>query len=395
MGRDVRFLILNRDEGCSKELQATLLKAPRAKVVAELDEPAMLEQAVRQFHVDGVLINLDPNPETMLPIIGQLVEQGIEASIFATSESTDGPLILKAIRMGVKEFLPKPIDSDTLIEAVDRLAQNRLDTGKQGDIITVMGTAGGVGATLLATNIAVELADMVDGTVVVMDLDYRFGQVATVLDIEPTFTLADLCESPEQLEPQVIERALVKHSSGVRVLSRPSSLAEADTMTAASCVGLLSALAQCSDYVVIDGPHRGDLRAKSVLDMADVNLLLVQSLVPCVRNATRILNGIREAGGALDRTNLIANRVGRGSTDLTNDDVATTLDLEMFASIPNDWATVSGAINLGEPLKTFSPKSKVRLAIQEIAERLHRTESETDETDAQKKGLIGRIFAAG
>jgi hypothetical protein len=40
-----------------------------------------------------------------------------------------------------------------------------------------------------------------------------------------------------------------------------------------------------------------------------------------------------------------------------------------------------------------SPKSRVRLAIQEIAERLHAAEPQADDKEARKKGLIGRIFA--
>ncbi|MEK7757601.1 MAG: hypothetical protein AAB385_10365, partial [Planctomycetota bacterium] len=65
-----------------------------------------------------------------------------------------------------------------------------------------------------------------------------------------------------------------------------------------------------------------------------------------------------------------------------------------YASIPDDWSTVSGAINLGEPLLTHGPKSKVRLAIQEIAERLHRGDGQTDDKNARhKKSFIGRCLA--
>ncbi|MCH7808146.1 MAG: response regulator [Planctomycetes bacterium] len=395
MGREVRFLILDRDEESSHTLRAALLATSKVRVVAVADEPALLSQSVGRLHVDAVLINLDPEPEATLPLLSELAKTYCDVAIFATSESTDGPLILKAMRAGVKEFLPKPLDIDTLTEAVEKLAARQDTTAPQGTLITVMGASGGVGATLLATNLAVELADLAGGDVTIVDLDYRFGQVATVLDIEPTFTLSDLCESPEQLEPQVIDRALVKHATGLRVLSRPSSLAEADTITAATCVGLLSTLVQLNEYVVVDGPSRTDMRAKAVLDIADINLLLVQLLVPCIRNATRLLNSLRSEGDNLDRTRLIPNRTGRGAADLSIEDAARTLNLDAFASIPDDWAAVSSAINLGEPLSIHSPKNKVRLAIREIAERLHGADSGADDKEASKKGLIGRLLAMG
>ena len=76
-------------------------------------------------------------------------------------------------------------------------------------------------------------------------------------------------------------------------------------------------------------------------------------------------------------------------------DVSETLDLPVFATIPDDWPTVSAAINLGDTFQSYSPKSEVRQAIQEIAQRLHIRDSQSDVTDAHKKGLFGRIFAAG
>lgn len=393
MAQDVRIIVLNTEEAYGPQLRAQLMQIPGLKIVAEMDEAALLGQAVKQFPVDIVFVNLDPSPTAILPTIAELIAADSSLVVFAASASTDGPLILQTIRTGVKEFLPKPIDTKTLTEAIDKVATSRRDTKELGKLVTVLGTSGGVGASVLATNLATELAALARGDVTIVDLDYRYGQVATLLDVDPTYSLADLCHSPEQLESQVIERAVVTHASGVKVLSRPATLSQADTMTAASCVGLFTTLAQFNEYIVADGPHRSDVHAKSVFDLSDVNLLLVQQVVPAVRNAARILDNMRSEGYQMDRVKLVCNRVGRDSGALSLDDIAETLGLPVFASIPDDWPTVSGAINLGETLQNFSPKSKVRQSVQEIAERLHTPVAQSDDKNAHKKGLIGRIFA--
>jgi Flp pilus assembly CpaE family ATPase len=117
-------------------------------------------------------------------------------------------------------------------------------------------------------------------------------------------------------------------------------------------------------------------------------------LVPSVRNALRIIEGLRESGYNLGRSRLVCNRASGDGGQLSVKDVGETLSMQAFACIPDDWATVSGAVNLGEPLAQHSPKSKVRLAIQKIAQRLHATYPEADEEDTRRKGLMGRIFAA-
>jgi len=393
MANDVRFIIVNADDALRVELRAILLQTPGVKIVAEVDEPALLQQAVQQIPVDMVLVNLDPSPEAVLPVVGEVANANGNLTFVATSSSTDGQLILQSIRLGIKEFLPKPIEAKTLGEAIDRVRLHRTDATSVGKLITVMGAAGGVGASFVATNLAAELAALTDGRVTVVDLDFRYGQVATLLDVTPTYTLADLCASPEQLEDQVIERALVKHSTGVYVLSRPATLAQADSITAASCVGLLSNLLNFNDYVVVDGPSRSDMNARSVMDISDVNILLVQLLVPIARNATRILDDLTSDGYSRERTKVVCNRIGRTAGSLSLGDLAGALSLSVFATIPDDWLAVSSAINLGETLLTHGPRSKVREALQEIAQRLHAPERETDDKDTRKKSLIGRIFA--
>ena len=153
-------------------------------------------------------------------------------------------------------------------------------------------------------------------------------------------------------------------------------------------------LSQLNEYVVADGPMRYDVSNKAVLAMADLTFLVVQQHVPCVRNAVRIIENLRENGFNLDRARLLCNRVQRSAGHLSVKDVVATLGLDLFATIPEDWEAANGATNLGEPLSTYSPKSKLRLAIKEIAERLHQSEGDADEKVDSKQGFIGRIFAS-
>ncbi|MCP4248830.1 MAG: MinD/ParA family protein [bacterium] len=394
MGAGVRVIAFNTDETYGPELRSTLLSFEGVKIIAEVDEPLLLPQAVKQFPADLAIVHLDPDAEGVLHLAGQAAAEVPDLPIFAVSESTDGQLILAAMRLGIREFLTKPIDRDLLSVALEKVAQRKVLTAKQGRLISVLGTAGGVGTTTIATNLAVELTGVSRQKVALADLDFRFGQVATMLDLDTTYTVADLCETPEQLEPQMIERALVQHASGVRVLARPNQFAEAENITAAHCVGVLSGLTAMHDYVVVDGPTRFDGGAKSVLDIADDILLVMHLLVPCVRNLSRMIDGMRQVGFNLDRFKLVCNRSGRTAGNLSLDDVRATLDLPIHAVLPDDWATMGAAVNLGEPLAINAPKSRLRLAFLDLAERLHRPEEAADETEgARKGGLLGRIFS--
>ena len=394
MASGLRVIVFNADETYAPGLRAALLSFAGVKIVAEVDEPVLLLQAAQQFPADLLVVHLDPDAEAVLHMAGQVAAEMPGLGVFAISESTDGQLILSALRMGIREFLTKPIDREILTAAFEKLTKHRTDTATPGRLITVLGAAGGVGATSVAVNLAVELAGIGAGRIALADLDFRFGQVATTLDLEATYTIADLCETHEQLEAQVIERALVQHESGVQVLARPLHFAQAENISAAHCVGVLTGLTAMHDYVVVDGPTRFDAGARAVLDLADDILLTMHLLVPCVRNVSRMLDGMREAGFNLDRVKLICNRAGRGTGNLSLEDVRETLDLDIHAVLPDDWATVSGSINLGEALAVHAPKSRVRQALRDLASRLHGGDDHADESDVQRKsGLLSKIFS--
>jgi len=381
VSKPVRVIVVNSDEEAAPELRALLLSVEGVKIVAEIDEPLLLGQALNQFPAEVLLLHLDPNPAAMMEVAAPLIsERKDRLAAIAMTEDRDAELVVRAMRAGMREFLWKPFPPEQLTDILRRLARE-VPSGatRAGRLIPIVGCCGGVGATTIATNLAVELAQIEqwdEGAgkpkVALVDLDFRFGQVAMFLDAQPTYTIAELCETPEHIEAQMIERVVVKHSSGVHVLAHPADIEQAERISAAQCAGVLAALLEHYDFVVADGPVRFDPSARAVFDMTDVYLLVLQLLVPPVRNADRLLNELRRGGYNLDQVRLVCNRSSREAGYLEPADVETTLNRKLDWMLPDDWKTSSTAINVGSPLADFAPRSKLRQAIKQMAEDLAR-----------------------
>jgi pilus assembly protein CpaE len=404
LSKPVRVIIVNADEQAAPELRALLLAVEGVKIVAEVDEPLLLAQAIAQFPAEVLLVHLDPAPARLMDVVAPLVTEHKDhlASIGMT-EDRDAELVMRAMRAGMRELLWKPFPPEQLAEILRRVGREAVtDSRRAGHLIPIVGCCGGVGATIIATNLAVELAQLetwADGSgkprVAVVDLDFRFGQVAMFLDAQPTYTIAELCETPEHIEAQMIERVMVKHASGVHVLAHPVDLEQAERISAAQCAGVLASLLEHYDFVVVDGPVRFDPAARAVFDMTDLFLLVIQLLVPPVRNADRLLNELRRGGYNLDNVRLVCNRYGRESGYLEPGDVETTLNRKLQWLLPEDWKTASTAVNVGAPLLDCAPKSRLRAAIQQMAQEIANRAQETvpgvaDRTtgEPQKKGLF-------
>ncbi len=412
MSKGIRVIVLNTDEEVAPDLRTVLLSAEGVRIVAELDEPAMLGQALAQLPAEVLLLHLDPNPAGMMDVVAPLIEsyKGQIAAI-AMTEDRDAELVMRAMRAGMKEFLWKPFPPEQLAETLQRVSKETSASGRRlGRLVSVVGTSGGVGATQLTTNLAAELAQLetwegapgpgIRPRVAVVDMDLRFGQVAMQLDAQPSYTLAELCDTPEQIDTQMIDRAMFKHSSGVHVLARPADFMQADRIHAGQVAGVLAALQEHYDFVVVDAPTRFDSSARSVFDMSDLYVLVLQLLVPSVRNADRILSELNSTGYAIERLKLVCNRHGRESGYLDQADVETTLRRKIDFLIPDEWKSSAAAVNMGAPLLTIGPRTKLRQAYRKMAIAMAGAETagaeaaEGDTGEGGKKSLFSFLGGA-
>jgi pilus assembly protein CpaE len=395
MARSVRVLLFNADESCSAELRGMLTRIPGLKIVAELDEPSLLPQAVNQFPVDLVFVHLDPAVDFVLEVMRQLLETMPGLPAFALTEQTDGDVVLRAMRAGFREYLVKPLTDEELERALAKVDVGQVTTREPGKLIAVLGSAGGVGATMVAVNLASELSALVGEPkrVALVDLDFRYGSVAMMLDIQSQYSIADLCDTMEQVDQDMINKAASDHEVGVRVFARPATFQQADSITAAHCVSLLSALTEMCDYVIVDGPSRYDSGGQSVLDSADHVLLVTPLLVTGVRNTDRICRALGEQGFNLNRVHVVANRVDSDPGYLDVAQVEKTLGRTFFVTIPDDWKSVSAAINIGQPLSAQWSRSRARLAIAQLALKLHDPEKAAAGAPAGGSSLFSKILS--
>jgi pilus assembly protein CpaE len=397
MGQALRLVVFNAEEDFGPVLRSELLSFDGVKIVAEVDEPALLAEAVQRFPVDLLVVHLDPLPERIIEAAKDVVAQHHDLPCFAVSASQDSAIILAALRAGFREFLNKPLRREELEAALAKTMAHK-PAKRHGRLISIISTVGGAGGTLLAVNVAAELAQQDAGRVVLVDMDFRFGQVAMCLDLQPNFTICDLCDTPEQLDPRMIEKAVVKHSTGVEVLARPHQFAQAEQISAAHAASVVSVLQELYDFVIIDGPMRYDPGGRVVLEMSDLVLLVLQLTVPSARNADRIVQELSRQGFNMERLKLVVNRLGKDGTSLQVEQVETSLNRKMYACISDDWPAASNSINMGEPLCTTAARSKLRQDIEALARRLCAgAESNNGDGEVRKAGSIGilsRLFTA-
>ena len=118
--------------------------------------------------------------------------------------------------------------TDSLVEG-----QGREPSTPRGEILTVFGAKGGTGKSTLAVNLAAAVALGGEESVLVLDLDTRFGDIAIMMGVAARHTVADLAVRVDELTPETFRQALAQHESGAMVLAAPRHPSEWATVTSA------------------------------------------------------------------------------------------------------------------------------------------------------------------
>jgi pilus assembly protein CpaE len=130
-----------------------------------------------------VIINLDPNAGDTLKRVGHFPRQFPGTSFFLMSQLLDANLLMEAMHLGVREFIPLPMSEQKLTAAIERVAAGH-GMGKRAKIIHVIPTIGGCGSTTVACNVAASLAKAGHKTCL-LDMDLVRGGVAELLRRPP------------------------------------------------------------------------------------------------------------------------------------------------------------------------------------------------------------------
>lgn len=315
-----------------------------------------------------VIINLDPDSHENLKKIGSLPREYPNISFFVMSQKLDATLLMEAMHMGVKEFIPVPVVEEKFAAAVERVASSH-GMGKRAKIVHVIPTMGGCGSTTVACNLAALLAQK--NKTALLDLDLIGGGVASYFDVRPRYTLSDVMESAEKVDKQLLDNALVVHQkSQLAILARPDLPEDTLRVSQPGFQRLNNVLARMFDFVVIDSVMSIEPLYSEAIKAADTNLIVMQLNVPSAKNAERFVGALRRMGIDAGKIKIVVNRYVKKGCDIEPDEVERALGLKIAWMIPNDFKNAIASINYGEPVVLRAPRSEISTSIQGLVAQL-------------------------
>ncbi len=293
----------------------------------------------------------------------------------------DMPSVRRLVAGGARDILIKPIGAKEVIASLQQVMQleeaRRERSGlpsllvdhtgtKTGKVIALMGAKGGVGTTTVATNLAVALRQLTGKRVALADFSLQFGDVAVLLNVWSKHTVHDLAVHYQTLDETLLERVLMPHSSGVKVLQAPSDLRMAGEIGPKQIAAMVKLLRSHFDYVVMDCWSFVDEITETLLGNADQVLLVTTPDVPALKNTKQALDYFTGHGVQRDQMALVLNRFP-SIKGIKLSDIQEHLRHPIQANLPSDGPTLAYAANEGIPVVQSHPQSWVAQSLLKLA----------------------------
>lgn len=397
----VRMALVDPNDSTRESLKNLLLGIDMVWLEAECSRYEFFVDVVAQTQPDIALVSLDADPNKGLAVLGRINQEYPDCSSLVVSSSTEGSLILQAMRNGAREFLNLPLKLEDFLAALERIQQTL--GSKRGDgparscrVVTVAGVAGGVGCTSIGINLACVLARNEQNSVAVIDLDLALGDADVWLDIIPDYTIQDVAENIGRLDYSLLKRSLTRHDCGAFLLPRPVQMEDSTPITPEELRRVVALLKATFTHLIIDvSKHYGPLDM-SAMDLADHILLVTQLDLPCLRNIVRLMQFFDQRETLPGKIKVLVNRVGLEESQISLNKALETIGREIDFQVPNDYATMVESRNNGIPLIMQAPRAKLTKAIEQIAAAYEQSEEEAEDEDAkkQRKGLF-RFLGSG
>jgi pilus assembly protein CpaE len=321
--------------------------------------------------------------------------------VIAAGQVNDVRLYRDLVASGIQDYLLKPFGADQLRDALANaqavfMAPRDAAPERPHMTVAVIGTRGGVGASSLATSLAWMLSEKKKRPTALLDLDVHFGTNALAMDLEPGRGLTDAIENPSRIDGLFIERAMVRASDTLAILSAEAPISQPMLTDGGAFYQLLEEFRQVFECSVVDLPRNMLIQHPHLMTDAQVTLVVTELTLAAARDTIRILSWLK-SNAPQSRVLVVANRVHPGSPEISRKDFETSIERKVDVIIPFDLRIGAQAAKLGKTLAETAKGSKVGAACTALLDQVLGA-ADAEEVPAgaaapRKKGdsLLGKI----
>lgn len=357
------LLVLSEAEMTSAQFDDVAIG--QAQVLISTLAPDARVDAVQLDAACLLILEIRPDLPKSLDRLKQIRSSHPDLPIIAAIRDANLTLVRALLKQGVRDVVALPLAQLDLAAIIAEVC-SELDAAKaaeveQGQLISVLKSIGGVGATTVATHLAGELAANNRGKgVCLIDLDLQFGNAGAYLGLSSQLSIADLIAAGSRIDRELLRSVVSKADSGLNVIAAPMDIMPLESANAEQMLRIIELAREEYDHVILDLPTNWTNWSLSLVALSDIVFLVAELSVASLRQAKRQLQLLANQDIVGANIHVIANRVEKKMFRTINlDDAAQALGHSIEFSIHNDYPLVRAAHDQGVLINAIRARSKI------------------------------------
>jgi Flp pilus assembly CpaE family ATPase len=347
-------------------------------------------------HPRVLIVRLNLGDMTGFDFINQVRQKAPDIYIIPALEGTEGGQVWQnLLQLELRDVLVGPIPPPEIAKvlatagprAQERFEATRTPASIDGEafVISVVAARGGIGKSVVATNIASALAKLSD-SVTLLDFSLNPGDFAVMLDDVPRNNIMDAVHQGGALDAEYLNNTLAPHPRlRFRYLASPNQDFDSSGFDYNVGAAIMTATRTLSQYIVVDTAMAGPTIA--AIDSSDIiflvtsrdvaRLLSAKSLIKFLKNDRQVTN---------QKLKVLVNEAEIGA-EISESEIESLLEHPVAAYLPCNAGPITFSINSGAPIVVAEPHHPISVVLNKLAElSFYRWQEKPTDDKGLKKG---------
>ncbi len=394
------FLVHDDVERCAT-IRAAIKSNPELNLISETQtgrEGLFAAATMLTGHPRMLIVRLNLGDMTGFDFIAQVRQKAQDIYIIPALEGTEGGQVWQnLLQLELRDVLVGPIPQQEISKVLataaprtqERFDQNRAPAAIEGEafVISVVSARGGIGKSVVATNLAAAMAKLSD-SVTLLDFSLNPGDFAVMLDDVPRNNIMDSVQQGGNLDAEYLNNTLAVHPRlRFRYLASPNQEFDASGFDYNVGAAIMAATRTLSQYIVVDtgiamaGPTIAAIDASDIIFLVtsrDVaRLLSAKSLIKFLKNDRQVTN---------QKLKVLVNEAEIGA-EISESEIESLLEHPVAAYLPCNAGPITFSINSGAPIVVAEPHHPISVVLNKLAElSFYRWQEKPADDGKGKKG---------
>ncbi|MBX7513708.1 AAA family ATPase [Qipengyuania sp. GH38] len=289
----------------------------------------------------------------------------------------DAPVrtVRSLLRKGVSDVLELPFSSEELIAAIVDVARDAKPTQpaiptKLAPVVAVLGAAGGVGASTVATQLATMMSSRLGegARTALIDLSLQSGDAGAYLDKSPRMTISHLFEAIDKIDDELMRSVAVDCGDDLDLFAAPDDIDPIESASADAIARMLRETRKRYSAVVLDMPSTLPNWAMPILLSADEVVVVGVGRISALRHVKRKLSLLQMLGRDRENISVVLNRLSGGlfkRSDVTQ--MEELLGYDVVQTLEEDSQLVEEAQLQGVSVTALQKRARLSRQIADLA----------------------------